>query len=101
MGHVEFISYNGEWPNLCSGKLILRIDGRERVFDPFDQNTEQRFWSSGGRTWFDENYSKAHIDKDSWIIDRDFLPDDLKQYAEEIEYIFNENVEYGCCGGCI
>ena len=25
--NVEFISYDGKYPCLCSGKLILRIDG--------------------------------------------------------------------------
>ena len=39
---VKFISYTGEYPNLCSGVLTLEIDE-----------------------------------------------------------VFNENVEWGCCGGCI
>lgn len=25
--HVEFVSYSGRYPNLCSGVLVLRIDG--------------------------------------------------------------------------
>lgn len=29
---VEFISYNGDFPNLCSGTLVLRIDGEEVTF---------------------------------------------------------------------
>ena len=29
---VEFVSYNGSFPNLCSGTLVLRIDGVERTF---------------------------------------------------------------------
>ena len=30
--HVEFISYTGRYPNLCSGILTLRIDGKEVTF---------------------------------------------------------------------
>lgn len=26
---VEFVSYTGKWPNLCSGILTLNIDGVE------------------------------------------------------------------------
>ena len=25
---VEFVSYSGRYPNLCSGTLVLRIDGK-------------------------------------------------------------------------
>ena len=25
--HVKFISYDGKFPNLCSGQLVLEIDG--------------------------------------------------------------------------
>lgn len=30
--HVEFVSYSGKWPNLCSGELTLEIDGEEVAF---------------------------------------------------------------------
>ena len=36
-----------------------------------------------------------------WEIDVDRLPEQFRKYAEEIGKVFNENVEYGCCGGCI
>lgn len=28
--HVKFISYTGEYPNLCCGDLTLEIDGKRR-----------------------------------------------------------------------
>lgn len=27
--HVNFVSYTGSWPNLCSGVLTLEIDGKK------------------------------------------------------------------------
>lgn len=27
MRDIEFVSYDGQWPNLCSGELIILIDG--------------------------------------------------------------------------
>jgi hypothetical protein len=30
--NIEFVSYNGKYPNLCSGKLTVKIDGKEVSF---------------------------------------------------------------------
>lgn len=30
--HVNFVSYTGSYPNLCSGVLTLEIDGKEITF---------------------------------------------------------------------
>ena len=29
---LKFISYDGEYPNLCSGTLILNLNGKDVVF---------------------------------------------------------------------
>ena len=49
MSKVEFVSYDGKWPNLCSGKLVLSIDGVTVEFPEYCMN-------SGGSVWFDEEW---------------------------------------------
>lgn len=86
---VKFVSYSGRYPNLCSGILTLNIDGIDVIFgNKFIDNTAQypRFWESGCG--------------DEWKIDVMELPEDFRRYAAEIDRVFNENVEHGCCGGC-
>lgn len=96
--HVKFISYTGKYPNLCSGILTLEIDGSPWVFGCGESNTS--FWTSGGRTWFDDEWGD-HTEANEWIIDARDLPEEIRCYADEIDEVFNCNVEYGCCGGCI
>lgn len=50
--------------------------------------------------FFDEQLNDD-IGTGEWEIDVDRLPEQFRKYAEEIGKVFNENVEYGCCGGCI
>ena len=102
--HVKFISYTGEYPNLCSGVLTLEIDGIEYkfghnylIFDSWKTDGNfQRFWYSGGGITSD-----YHAYGGEWEIDVEELPEQFRQYAAEIDKVFNDNVPYGCCGGCI
>ena len=36
-----------------------------------------------------------------WQIDVERIPEQFRKYTTEIDEVFNANVEYGCCGGCI
>lgn len=111
--HVKFISYTGKYPNLCRGVLTLEIDGIEFKFghnsskydfksntfkdeDPNDPNYSS-FWSSGGG--INPNYEGSYSGE--WNIDISELPEQFQKYAAEIDEVFNDNVPYGCCGGCI
>ena len=87
---VEFVSYDGEYPNLCSGQLVLRINGQVRVFPPYCLR-------SGGTVGFDNDWN-AYVRTGSWSI---VLPEDLEPLRKEIEEVINENIPHGCCGGCI
>lgn len=89
---VTFISYDGEYPNLCFGTLILNLDGKDIEF-PTD------CLDSGGSVWFDKDWSD-HVESGPWSISdwpKDW-PDSAKDLAE---HCVNENVPQGCCGGCI
>lgn len=87
---VEFVSYDGEYPNLCSGQLVLKINGQARVFPRY-------CLSSGGSVWFDNDWDE-HVETGRWSIN---LPEDLEPLRKEIEECINENIPYGCCGGCV
>ena len=96
--HIKFISYTGRFPNLCSGVLTLKIDGVEHTFGDSYKTPKpefESFWCSGGGLTKDyEPY------EEEWQINVDNLPEQFRKYAEEIDRVFNENVEWGCCGGC-
>ena len=99
--NIKFVSYTGAYPNLCSGVLTMNIDGVDKTFGDDDDCDYNKFWVTGGRAYFSGRWSKSHIETDEWTIIRDKLPLELKPYAEEITEIFNDNVTYGCCGGCL
>jgi hypothetical protein len=87
---VEFVSYNGAWPNLCSGTLVLRIDGEDVTFPKYCMRT-------GGRVWFDKHYN-GYVEHGKWSVD---IPEKYANLKDEIEYCVNKNVRQGCCGGCL
>ena len=87
---VEFVSYDGAYPNLCTGQLVLKINGQVREFS-------RHCLQSGGTVWFDNDWN-AHIENGRWSIDPP--PEDLEPLRKEIEECINENIPHGCCGGC-
>mgnify|MGYP001027278592 FL=1 len=88
---VEFVSYDGKYPNLCSGQLVLKINGQVRELPRY-------CLKSGGGVWFDNDWRNAHVETGRWSID---LPEDLEPLRTKIEECINENIPYGCCGRCI
>lgn len=101
--HVRFVNYTGKYPNLCNGVLTLEIDGIEYTFGSFYKKSKpdfDSFWRSGGKVIADEDWD-FDIKCDEWEIDVGELPEQFRKYAQEIDEVFNDNVEFGCCGGCI
>lgn len=93
---VEFVSYDGEYPNLCSGTLILKVEG---------VNVEMPKYClrSCGRVWFEkvEGGLDEHVESGAWKIDSYWMPEFLKPFTEEMEAVINANIPQGCCGGCV
>ena len=102
MKNVEFVSYTGAWPNLCSGILTLKINDKEVKFGRNGkEDYGDRFWESGGACGFCGGYEEIYRESGDWIINPSEIPEEYRKYAEEIEEVFNDNVEHGCCGGCL
>ena len=131
---VEFVFYSGEYPNLCRGVLVLKIDGHQYAFFPHskhwgnpwglefkhnlekvksyyeDPNTTNVYGYSlvsGGCAGVDDNLEE-YCEEGEWGVDfsQATLDDDYrfiisKDLHEAIECCINENVPFGCCGGCI
>lgn len=89
---IEFVSFDGRYPCLCAGNLRLCINGIERNLGDI--------LHSGGSCYNMETRNYEAIEGD-WYINEEDLPEDLRPYKDEIEKIANDNVEHGCCGGCI
>lgn len=94
---VKFIEYTGKYPCLCMGVLILEIDGVKYTFGNKEGTDFRAFWISGG--YITDNYST--VIREEWRIDVEELPEQFRDLAPDIDMLFNENVDFGCCGGCI
>jgi len=94
--NIEFVSYDGEWPSLCMGRLILKVNGEEIDFGKYclgSGGSVTRFTDEDGMTDFNVSKGKWYID--TWP---ENFPEELKQEANEC---VNNNIKQGCCGGCI
>lgn len=84
------LTYDGEYPNLCSGELIITIDGTDWIGFRL---------SSGGSVWFDENWSE-HVESGEWSI-YEWPSEFPEEYKDEVLYKVNYEIPQGCCGGCV
>lgn len=96
MKEVKFVEYTGKWPNLCRGELTLEIDGQRVTFNPF--KTKGYGLCSGGSCGFNDDYTESYINYGPWTIS---LPEEYKDIEKQVEKLINENIEEGCCGGCL
>lgn len=86
--NTEFISYDGESPNLCSGTLVFKVNGKQYSLD-------ECLFSGGDCCCGD----KEKTTSGPWTVHS--LPDELVPFQKEITEMVNKNVPWGCCGGCI
>jgi len=86
------IKYDGAYPNLCAGTLIVIINEKEWIFPSYCM-------SSGGSVSFDSDWC-GNVTSGEWDISEwpEGFPEELKQ---DVLDTVNSEISYGCCGGCI
>jgi len=86
------IEYDGAYPNLCAGTLVVHIDGEPWKFPDYCM-------SPGGSVSFSADWDET-VTQGPWSISEWPLlfPEELK--AAVVDKI-NEVVEWGNCGGCV
>lgn len=85
---IKFVSYDGEFPNLCSGTLVLEVDGVER-------SVNNALLSTGCINWKDDTVTEG-----DWVLSA-HAPQWMWDRKEEVLAVVNANARKGCCGGCI
>lgn len=88
---VEFIEYDGKYPNLCRGTLSIKVN--DKTFHL------ENVMVSGGCICQGEDWD-MWAEEGEWSVNLDDYPE-LLPYEREITECVNNNVEFGCCGGCI
>jgi hypothetical protein len=113
---LEFVEYTGRYPNLCSGRLFVKINGKLTGFgnyclgrkgntDDTDVPIYKKFWVSGGSVSFDKDWDE-HVSQGEWQPDwnwevYDGYPKDIYKLLPRLLRLFNKHVPHGCCGGCV
>jgi len=99
---IEFVSYDGAYPCLCMGTLVLKINGENVSFGlSKDKCDHGRFWRSGGSVSFDRDWHET-VTSGPWEYHEwPDTPDAVKRNHAYIMQLFNEHVHEGCCGGCV
>jgi hypothetical protein len=88
---ATFVSYDGEYPNLCAGDLVVSVSGLEVKFsNPL---------SSGGSVTFTGDWDEV-ITLGPWRFDNAIIPQ-CPLLQREIEALVNTHIPLGCCGGCV
>jgi hypothetical protein len=111
MNKIEFVSYNGEYPNFCNGKLVVKIDDKEISFGRTTKLSGWKdediadypsFWCPGGGIPSDENWYEhiqSHCDWHMIGYEKNY-PYEIWKLLPDILKVMNENVNGRCCGGC-
>ena len=103
---IQFISYDGKWPNLCAGTLKLVVNGTEHELRHALHSTGTCVWEppSEDNDWC----GREIIEPGIWHVDFTFADhaifgDDSELLRREIEWLANNEwpIDKPCCGGCM
>lgn len=89
---IKFIDYTGKYPSLCFGHLIIEFNGERMDLGSI--------LISHGSIHNPDTGDYEAMEGD-WDISEESLPEKLRPFCEDIVRLVNDNVEHGCCGGCI
>lgn len=86
------VQYDGKYPNLCSGKLIVTIEDKKWIFPDY-------CLSSNGTVSFDDDWN-AEVTEGDWGITK--WPNDFPELLkDDVIDAVNSHIPHGCCGGCL
>lgn len=86
------IEYDAPDCALCCGNLVVFVNGIRYDFG--------HALCSGGSVWFDDDWCD-HVETGPWSI---FWPKNFPEQADLRQQVYdavNEQIEWGCCGGCV
>ena len=86
------ITYDGIYPNLCTGTLTIEINKHVWIFP----NSPL---ISGGSYSFDSEWN-SFITEGLWDIE-EWPKDFPEEYKEATLEKINDAIRHGCCGGCL
>lgn len=94
---LSFISYESSPFCLCMGTLTFKLGNAK-----FSIGGGDIFWASGGSYHYaiDED-DEDEVVEGPWLFNWDVAPSWIAAIQDEFEEMFNSNVPWGCCGGCI
>jgi hypothetical protein len=90
---VKFVSYTYPPYNLCKGELTIEVNGKTYTLEKGALYTSGSCYETE-----DGNYETYQGD---WKLYDTDLPVEIRAYMTEILEVVNNNVEHGCCGGCM
>ena len=114
--NIEFISYTGAYQNLCYGVLTVNVNDKKYEFGGYDRvplmnkgddyypEMLPKFWTSGGYCRLNENLEEE-VETGPWemipSLNEYAYPKDIWKCLNDLLEVFNKNVPWGCCGGCL
>jgi hypothetical protein len=90
------VEYDGEFPNLCRGRLFITTpDGVRWDFGKYSL-------ISGGSAYSDKDSSEKVVKKGPWTLEEwpENFPED-KTIRTWVLNAINVKIRQGCCGGCL
>ena len=90
---LKFIDYSYSG-GLCKGTLTIEDTDTGNTYEI------EHCLCSGG-TCGVNSAGDEDVTQGPWTVNSWTIPDELRDYVEDIENLANLNVPYGCCGYCV